>query len=309
MYIQPRLDLAGKLAARAKMYYLARAGVKRAVLEIERDDTGGYDAHRDYWAKGDFFKKTELSDGGFFSLGYQVSGGNEDEEAGNTAYGLTDEERKININRVTHEVLKNIFEIIADTTLQDASDIADAIIDWRDENDEPRDNGAEERYYSVLNPPYPCKNGDFEILEELLLVKGMTQEIFDKIKDRITIYSDGAVNINTADKLVLRSLGLDEELVDKIMHFRSGVYVDELEKTVDIFQNAGNIIELLNSTEDLSNSEIAQLNRVFSFGLLSVRSDNFMGHSVGQLAEEGNFSRATFVFNRNDRTIKYWRTE
>lgn len=50
---------------------------------------------------------------------------------------------------------------------------ASCIIDWRD-NDSTAygGNGAEDTYYTGLSPSYKCKNGDFESLEELLLVKG-----------------------------------------------------------------------------------------------------------------------------------------
>jgi DNA uptake protein ComE-like DNA-binding protein len=56
-------------------------------------------------------------------------------------------------------------------------EIADAIIDWIDADDLPRTNGAEDDYYTGLQPPYHCKNGPLDSLEELLLVRGVTQEL------------------------------------------------------------------------------------------------------------------------------------
>jgi hypothetical protein len=53
-------------------------------------------------------------------------------------------------------------------------EIADAILDWLDEDDEPREFGAEADYYSSLVPPYAPKNGPLETVEELLLVRGVT---------------------------------------------------------------------------------------------------------------------------------------
>ena len=55
-----------------------------------------------------------------------------------------------------------------------------------------------------------------EVLDELLLVKGVTRDIFDKVKDRVTVYGTGQVNINTAGMRVLQSLGMSEELAEKI---------------------------------------------------------------------------------------------
>ena len=56
-------------------------------------------------------------------------------------------------------------------------DVADAILDWIDEDDEPREYGAEIEYYSSLDPPYSPRNGPIESIEELLLVRGLTPDL------------------------------------------------------------------------------------------------------------------------------------
>lgn len=56
-------------------------------------------------------------------------------------------------------------------------DIADAILDWLDEDEEPRPYGAELEYYSTLPTPYAPKNGPIESVEELLLVRGVTPQL------------------------------------------------------------------------------------------------------------------------------------
>ncbi|MFC1758520.1 hypothetical protein ACFL2H_07095 [Planctomycetota bacterium] len=56
-------------------------------------------------------------------------------------------------------------------------DVADAILDYLDEDDEPRDNGAEFDYYAALDPPYAPKNGPLETIEEMLLVRGVTPDL------------------------------------------------------------------------------------------------------------------------------------
>ncbi len=56
-------------------------------------------------------------------------------------------------------------------------EVADAILDWLDEDDEPREFGAEIEHYSSLTPPYAPKNGPLETVEELLLVRGVTPEL------------------------------------------------------------------------------------------------------------------------------------
>ena len=56
-------------------------------------------------------------------------------------------------------------------------DIADAILDWIDEDDQPRAYGAEESYYMGLTPAYRPRNGPLTSLDELLLVRGVTPEL------------------------------------------------------------------------------------------------------------------------------------
>jgi hypothetical protein len=53
-------------------------------------------------------------------------------------------------------------------------ELAAAIIDWRDTNDDVTQGGAESETYLRLNPPYRCKNTNFESVAELRLVSGMT---------------------------------------------------------------------------------------------------------------------------------------
>ena len=55
--------------------------------------------------------------------------------------------------------------------------IADAILDWMDSDNLPRESGAELEYYTTLNPSYYPRNGIPESLEELLLVKGITRSL------------------------------------------------------------------------------------------------------------------------------------
>ncbi len=55
--------------------------------------------------------------------------------------------------------------------------VADAILDWLDQDRQQRSAGAESDYYSGLDPPYAPRNGRPESLDELLLVKGVTREL------------------------------------------------------------------------------------------------------------------------------------
>jgi len=55
--------------------------------------------------------------------------------------------------------------------------VADAILDWLDEDDSPREFGAERPHYQELSPPYPPRNGPLTALDELLMIRGVTPEL------------------------------------------------------------------------------------------------------------------------------------
>ena len=91
-------------------------------------------------------------------------------------FGLEDESTRLNLNAL----------LMADKRVDNGGrtllmglpgmteDIADAILDWLDPDDEPRQFGAEIDEYSGFDPPYAPKNGPLETVEELLLVRGVT---------------------------------------------------------------------------------------------------------------------------------------
>lgn len=94
-------------------------------------------------------------------------------------FGLEDESGKINLNAL----------LLAEKTAEGSGrqilmglpgmteDVADAILDWIDPDDEPREFGAEADVYMMMDPPYAPRNGPLETVEELLLVQGVLPEL------------------------------------------------------------------------------------------------------------------------------------
>ncbi|MBI5416252.1 MAG: general secretion pathway protein GspK [Candidatus Omnitrophica bacterium] len=312
-YVAPQVGLAQRLKERAQTCYLAEAGVKTAVFMLDDDQTQDYDALNEAWAgKEEVFKDIRLGDQGYASVKYEYPP-SDDSGASETRYGLTDEERKININKASAEILQRLFETVAQTTAQEADDIADSTLDWIDEDNEPRSNGAESGYYQSLAQGYPCANRESETPEELLLVKGVTPEIFDKVKAYVTVYGAGQVNINTAGKDVLEALGMSAALAEKVVRFRRGN--DSVDGTQDdnIFESAGTVATTLSAGAGLSAEETVELNNVLAAQLISVRSDYFRGESSGELrygeeAQPSVATRVVFVVDR-DQHIRYWHQE
>lgn len=87
-------------------------------------------------------------------------------------------------------------------------DVAEAILDWLDEDDEPREFGAEAEYYSTLPSPYMPKNGPLDSVEELLLVRGVTpQLLFGLDANRNGVVDVSEQQFAVADVRSVSSLG------------------------------------------------------------------------------------------------------
>jgi len=86
-------------------------------------------------------------------------------------YGITDEAGKLNINTATAEQLGRLIGQIATPDMV-VEELVDALLDWRDVDNDPLPHGAEADYYAGLKTPYQPKSGPFDTVEELLLVRG-----------------------------------------------------------------------------------------------------------------------------------------
>lgn len=136
-------------------------------------------------------------------------------------YSYEDESAKINLNTEKKEVLENLPGM--------DEDLAEAIVN------------------SNRRP--------FKVKEEVLLVEGITSEIYSQFKKLVTVYGDGKININTASPEILKILGLEEEFINLLMRFRTEyIGVDKEKGTVDdgVFANAGGMLDALREVDDMS---------------------------------------------------------
>jgi type II secretory pathway component PulK len=154
-------------------------------------------------------------------------------DPGRLSYRLTDENARLNLNRITRDVLDRLLqELSLEKSARDV--ILDSVQDWRDPNEEHRLNGAESDYYQTLPMPYRSKNADFDAVDELLQVQGMTREILygrpeaPGLIEYLTVWGTGAVNVNTASPVVLRALGYAPAEVDLLTGRRPYVELAEL---------------------------------------------------------------------------------
>lgn len=300
--IRQKINLVKRLDERARLHLIADSGVKASISKLRAEIVKSYDSLQDQWSNDIGAFKNINIDAGTYNICYN----NRDSVSGNIEmrWGIIDEERKININKASISVLERLFHIVLKLDEIDAQELAAAIVDWRDSDSELSIpiGSAEDSYYSGQAYPYEAKDANFEVLEEIILVKGMSKEIFREIKEYLTIYGNGRVNVNTASRQVLLSLGLDESIVEKIIQFRSGNDNEGDSAENNIFTEPLSIVPKLSQHVNLSDSEVAVLS-VIAEQLLCVNSDNFMIRCVSSLNNRKDTTELSCVVNRKGKIL------
>ncbi len=215
------LQEAANLGDGIKLYYLAKSGVNgaQAILALDKNN---YDSLAESWAKADEFaaKASLLFGSGALTLVI------EDE------MGKIPLQRFYEGNKVNEPIRDMLLRLLKRPEFRLAGGQAEEIVaclkDWLDPDDEVTSGGAESPYYRALVSPYEAKNGPLDAVEELLLIKGITRELFwgtaksPGLKKFLTIWGDGKININTAPREVIAVFGdgVTEEMVEKLDLYR-----------------------------------------------------------------------------------------
>ncbi len=251
--MQVDMKLAAQSQSEPNLVWLGRSGVElaRYVLAQEASVPGeSYDALNQYWAGGSGGPGETNSPLASISLDhYQIGDGW-------VSIKIIDEERYANINTAAEPLLNQALTAMG-VDANNIPIISDSILDWVQPGDNPRLSGAKNSYYLSLNPPYYCKEAPMDDISELLLVKGVTGAVYNGgtdtnstlpknfnrspfesanytfgMKDVFTPFSDGKININTADANVLQLIpGVDEATAESIIKTRNGP--DGIEGTAD----------------------------------------------------------------------------
>ncbi|MBI4336029.1 MAG: general secretion pathway protein GspK [Candidatus Omnitrophica bacterium] len=266
------LKLVGYQIDELKAYEVAKAGIITAINEIARDSEINTDT---LWECGVKLEKDEKIEVKFNN----VSAGE-----GHFSVSVEDMERRININTAPRDVLTKVSAEIT-------GEIADNIRAWRGDTGEGIPLGALSKDYSDRD--YPCKGAAFDAPCELLLVKGVTAEMYNggaeglALRDIVTVWGPGEfkININTADqpaiKAVLAAYNLDTDAAANIVEKRIGDDKDiDLRDDNYVFTSLGQLKGFLRTAEggDLDDTTLEKLNKPVSFN-----SNYFTIRSTGAL--------------------------
>ncbi|MBV5276576.1 general secretion pathway protein GspK, partial [bacterium] len=127
---------------------------------------------------------------------------------------MRSESAKIDLNNANPELLKGLLRN-AGVDGEALERLSDALQDWRDADDLRRPNGAEKEDYIAAGKTYIPANANFQTLDELRQVLGMTEAVYRRIADQITIYSgQSGINSSIASREVLLAIpGVDAAAV------------------------------------------------------------------------------------------------
>jgi len=101
---------------------------------------------------------------------------------------ILDEAGKIDLNAAGYPLLNKLL-LEAGVEPDRAARMTDAILDWRDNDDLRRVNGAEDDDYRIAGFAYGTTDSDFLSVDELQLVLGMDAAVFAAIRPALTVYS------------------------------------------------------------------------------------------------------------------------
>lgn len=316
------LSLTKHAVLKQRSRYLAWAGITYAMAQIQKDSEDNLSAKEDTLYRcalragessrpQDLFRQQPLGDG-HFSVGYTRHLPRGEKKVYD---GMSDEERKVNLNALTSQTAGILTRLLiaAGADEEQAKTVAFAVLDWKDAdgNLSQEGYGAEEDHYTGLSRPYRPKNRALDSKEELLLVRGMTPELFKKIESNVTVFpKEGSlrVNFSTADADVLTAvaealtgpststdLADARSLVEKIIACRQGE--DGAEFTGD------------DRGVELARMELNSKERVLFLAMSQFqtpRSEYVRVASRGVAGARGVATRIEAVVSRKDLSVLYW---
>ncbi|SRR5579883_432168 len=192
--------------------------------------------------------------------------------SGDATVEMIPESSKLNLNTATMDQLTRVLTVLTDDAARSA-EIARAIVDWRSGAGGNPPSISEPLNVGGSGPTFSPRHASFEEIEELLLVRGVTPELFygnfvadsagrlytrGGLRDAVTVWgSNFCFDVNTASPVLLESLGLPASVVAQIVAQRTiRPFRSLAEVGVSVPQGCigGNTVWTLRATARLKNS-------------------------------------------------------
>lgn len=154
---------------------------------------------------------------------HQAVGGRVSLFGGDVEIRITDEQSKWNINILPQDKLRQLLRYVG--VAEDVQDeLSDSLMDWIDPDALHHVKGAEDEYYREFG--YRAKNKPLDTVEELLLVKGFSEDLlygserYQALSPYITVHGNNLLNVNTVSPEFMRMLGVSEIDIENVLSYR-----------------------------------------------------------------------------------------
>ncbi len=300
-YVDSRLTLARRLEQRVQGEAAARAGITRCLILLKQD-TNDWDSLTEPWADSPKDFSNIVCGAGVFSVCHEVdlaSGGR------GTNYGVGDEQGRIDLNLARVELLVTLMQEGGGMGAEAAARVAAALHAARTKPPKNHPGVGEKTGWQDAR----FERGPFRSVGEIRWVTGMSEAAFLKIRDHVTVHGGYRVNLNTAGRVVLRTLAKRagnegsgaagvESLAKKILQFRErgGIFKSYL---------GSGLVEALGPGAGLTGDERSRLYGMTPF--ITVATDHFRGVAQGApLNRAGEIRRFDFVWDRKHHKFEFW---
>ncbi|HCM43254.1 MAG TPA: hypothetical protein DIS66_08105 [Candidatus Omnitrophica bacterium] len=303
--VRQKLQVVSRLENREQLRFAGEAAAEKAaelILQYAGKEgerlPASFHALNQNWSRNPSFKSVDWQ-----RTQFSILAGESGENA-MPAYGLIDEERKINLNAARPEVLQNLFSLAAGVEREESRRIVAAIRDWKDADDDLTDGGAESKDYKKMKLPYQAQNAPFNALKELLWVRGVTPSIYARVEPYLTL--DGKwVNLNTASMTVLEAMKIERKIAKQIIDFRKGKDGEEGTADDGVFQSLSDAPQVLARYFYLSDEDQQRLRGWLNAGF-DVRSEYFSARIVAQIKGGRLTARINAVIDKKGVVLRWF---
>jgi len=143
---------------------------------------------------------------------------------------------KLDVNSLDYARWVTILTACGLSDSAEITSVANSVADWIDTDSNFGIGGAENEHYLSLDKPYLCKDGPLESIEELLLIKGITPELYHGSEERPGLAdlldvggSRNKLDINSASpRALLMVQGLTPEMAQAVSELRQAGPIQDL---------------------------------------------------------------------------------
>jgi general secretion pathway protein K len=212
--VRSETDRVSSSADGLRASYLASGAVERAILWLQWGNSGAYSANADgsprFWQRA-------------------VSRLTMAFPSGDAVVEVIPEAAKLGINSASADDLyRVVFTVSGDP--ERSRLITEGILDWRAPTPGP---SAFDQYYFTLGPTFRARHASFQEIEELLLVRGMSPELFygnyttgadgrlyarGGLRDCLSVWgSNGPFDVNTSSPALMEAMGMPAGMVASVV--------------------------------------------------------------------------------------------